>query len=1080
MSGVVQQEMFMNMVEMCNLTKELYIMGVDRKGSSMSVKVPDFQPSFLIELHQGMTLLKVMDLVMRRFNSLYGREFVRYAPKPLVPLIGFCNKVPRQLTEISVLGWSAFLHVTRFLSAMDGVTVFHDMIPAANQFLLQRGLQYQSWLQITTNTLSKTSQRTMYTDCEFSAPQHSIRLSTSGDEAPPAQRLLLLRIACVSQQGATSPQHASFKPVASKPFDRIISIGIITRLGDKPSETRILTTDLGHYPELITPIMVQCDSETALIETLMTMVREYDPQAIMDYADEFDTFRYIATRYQVLTRCELLPEGKQFSLSRNLELDPRDTKYGNFTTGRTRIDLRKVFLRKGLNCESFDLECLLQVDQPDTLNSVLTYHQVNKQYARGRLGRLGLYRALAKDLHSMDSLERTYTVYAEASAFSKLTSTSVEDCVKRGQQLPVINTLRSECYGRYFINNDMQRKPVRHGVTVRPPSIQELDQPDIMRKLRTRCHVDLEKSMNHHPLSRNGKLFNANTLARGNKELQGGSVLLPCPGFYTNGDNPRAIPIGHDEPGPVPALEHQKVDNRVALLDFKALYPSIIIGFGICFSSVVIDPRMLDIPDVKYRNYCINPDETIAFAMLPDDGVLPEILKRMLSSRQQVKDSMKQYKHSDPKRYLAMDILQKCIKILCNSFYGVCGARTGVGQIAISELMYVITYIGRCLQKQALDILARLYNTACVYGDTDSVFALFEFATHLDLPRLCASSARRFQMPYLTWNWLCEHYKNSKLGWDITQAPRQLQLNALSYVIGTHVCDVINATFPTEIVLERESILTHLLLLPAKKHYCATLWDDGDPRVPQKVKITGMACKKRDYPSMVRDYLKQVTRLLVWEPNASGCSKVQQAQKIRAVIQCFIERVCERRFELKEVRTSRQYKRPEDYKNDRQPHLQVVKQFEALTGCTATPDRRIFYVFHKGNDTAYKRSVHMTSARVAQVDTLQLLTCMEKPMVSLMTFHPWVVDVKQMFARGAQTIKAKDSGIRSSLSSFFTTAETSITSTIKPHTPKQQEQQLQNTQKHKRNRPKHQNHKKKRLKTKENSKCVRAMYSKFF
>ena len=817
---------------------------------------------------------------------------------------------------------------------------------------------------------------------------------------------------------------------------------------------------MGHYPELTNSPIHSCESEIILIETLMQKVREFDPQVIVDFADEYKTCAYIANRYRVLTRCDRVPDGLPFSLARFVEINPRDAMYGNYTTGRIQIDLRRVFLRKGLNCDTFNLLGVLKVDQPKQSPCVMTYLDVNRDYVRGREGRLGLFLALVRDLTSMDNLERSYKVYKEACAFSKLTHTSVEDCVKRGQQLPVINTLRAECHNRYFINNDVLRKPTRHSTRSRPPSITELPQPQIMHELRGRCHRDLERVMNHHATSRNGKLFNSDVLIKGTKELQGGSVLLPCPGMYTNGDLPRSTPIGHDITTQVPESEWRG-DNRVGLLDFKALYPSIIIAFGICFSSIVVRADMLNVPDVEYRNYCINPDETVVFAVMPDDGVLPEILKRMLQSRQQVKDTMKQYKRSDPKRYLAMDILQKCIKILCNSFYGVCGARTGVGQIAITELMYVITYIGRCLQKQALDILARLYDTACVYGDTDSVFALFEFATHVDLPGLCASSARRFGMPHLTWDWLRNYYLRGKLKWDIESAPRAEQINALSYVIGLHVCEVINATFPEGITLERESILTHLLLLPAKKHYCATLWDDGDPRVHQKVKITGMACKKRDYPSMVRSYLNKVTRLLVWEPNVLGEERARST-KIVAVIQDFIQRLLDRNFTLEEVRTSRQYRRPEDYKNDRQPHLQVVQQTKLLTGSVATPDRRIFYVLHKGSDTAYKRAVHISSARIQEIDTLQLLRCIEKPMISLMTFHPWVCDVRNMFKKASEAIVAQGDGFDSALSSFFST--TTRTG-------------QRNKQSRKRIRGKHPYQKRSKIKS---GGDVQSMYNKFF
>lgn len=59
---------------------------------------------------------------------------------------------------------------------------------------------------------------------------------------------------------------------------------------------------------------------------------------------------------------------------------------------------------------------------------------------------------------------------------------------------------------------------------------------------------------------------------------EGATVLEPTPGYY---------------------------QTPVATLDFASLYPSLMRGFNLCPSSLVLDPEYTTLPDVKYGKYDI-------------------------------------------------------------------------------------------------------------------------------------------------------------------------------------------------------------------------------------------------------------------------------------------------------------------------------------------------------------------------------------------------------------------------------------------------------------------------------------------
>ncbi|MBS3790328.1 MAG: ribonuclease H-like domain-containing protein [Candidatus Thermoplasmatota archaeon] len=142
----------------------------------------------------------------------------------------------------------------------------------------------------------------------------------------------------------------------------------------------------------------------------------------------------------------------------------------------------------------------------------------------------------------------------------------------------------------------------------------------------------------------------------------------------------------------------------VSVLDFKSMYPSIIIQNNICFTTLSEDGEIESPTGVKF----LTPEEK--------KGLLPEILEDLMRERDEVKDKMEQAEGKEERYYRG---LQNAIKVLMNSFYGV---------FASSFYRFTDPEIGESITAFARENIKQLINELqddglkVIYSDTDSVF----------------------------------------------------------------------------------------------------------------------------------------------------------------------------------------------------------------------------------------------------------------------------------------------------------------------------------------------------------------------
>ncbi len=144
--------------------------------------------------------------------------------------------------------------------------------------------------------------------------------------------------------------------------------------------------------------------------------------------------------------------------------------------------------------------------------------------------------------------------------------------------------------------------------------------------------------------------------------------------------------------------------DMVVVLDFKSMYPSMIMKYNICFSTLSNDGTIISPTGAKFLDPSVRK------------GIIPELLRSLMERRDEVKRMMKNAS-GDQRVYL--DGVQNALKILMNTFYGVLAS--AFYRFTNPELGASVTAFAR---ETILNLIGDLKKDGfrVIYGDTDSVF----------------------------------------------------------------------------------------------------------------------------------------------------------------------------------------------------------------------------------------------------------------------------------------------------------------------------------------------------------------------
>ena len=152
----------------------------------------------------------------------------------------------------------------------------------------------------------------------------------------------------------------------------------------------------------------------------------------------------------------------------------------------------------------------------------------------------------------------------------------------------------------------------------------------------------------------------------------------------------------------------------VSVLDFKSMYPSIMISQNICSTTLVRD-------DSDKESYNVSPTTSTRYVSSDErKGLVPRLLSDLMEKRDFHKSELKKARElSDDEATFLHDQLQYAVKILMNSFYGV---------FASSFYRFTHPDLGASITEWARHNIRTIIENVeqdghrVVYSDTDSIF----------------------------------------------------------------------------------------------------------------------------------------------------------------------------------------------------------------------------------------------------------------------------------------------------------------------------------------------------------------------
>lgn len=388
--------------------------------------------------------------------------------------------------------------------------------------------------------------------------------------------------------------------------------------------------------------------------------------------------------------------------------------------------------------------------------------------------------------------------------------------------------------------------------------------------------------------------------AQNNDSYTGATVVPPKPGAY--------------------------FDTPVTTLDFMSLYPTIMMAYNLCYSTIILNPKYaknenLDIYKIEWtdKDKLTGEDVKFSYSFVQNKkGLLPLLLDELFKSRKAVKKLMKGEK--DPFKYSVLNGRQLAIKVSMNSVYGFLAAQTiqckpiaacvtTRGRQMIDETIFFVenNFVKIAKLRKLIDENLQI-NCEVIYGDTDSVFVLF---------------------------------KTDKRGVDA-----MIESMKLGKICADLITEML---FRYPIVLEFEKTYSKLLLFK-KKMYIGALHED-DPVVPKCIDKKGVALKRRDNCHLVK-HIYQGTIDIIMKKEKKG---------IKEAIQ-FIRNEClkliDGKIDLDDLIITKSLKT--NYKNKNQAHVILAQKIaQRNPGSEPRSGDRIPYIFidnGKPKDKQYNKS----------------------------------------------------------------------------------------------------------------------------
>ena len=180
--------------------------------------------------------------------------------------------------------------------------------------------------------------------------------------------------------------------------------------------------------------------------------------------------------------------------------------------------------------------------------------------------------------------------------------------------------------------------------------------------------------------------------------------------------------------------------SPVVVLDFQSLYPSMVMAYNLCYSTLVghveasavasslgvlskYSAASLLEGQIPLEDLVFSPNGSLFVSRNVKKGVLPRMLQEILDTRQMLKKAMKELPSKEKSLYRLLNSRQFALKLLANVTYGYTAAGFS-GRMPCAELADAIVQFGRLTMEKAIKAVEsnQKWQAKVVYGDTDSIF----------------------------------------------------------------------------------------------------------------------------------------------------------------------------------------------------------------------------------------------------------------------------------------------------------------------------------------------------------------------
>lgn len=249
----------------------------------------------------------------------------------------------------------------------------------------------------------------------------------------------------------------------------------------------------------------------------------------------------------------------------------------------------------------------------------------------------------------------------------------------------------------------------------------------------------------------------------------------------------------------------------VIVLDFKSMYPNIIVAYNMCYTTLIPPELWPTVPVEDCHIFIWDSEEDDGTIVHYEHrfvkehiskGILPQLCAYMINQRDAVRAVMKTLDKKDP-QWAVLEARQLALKVTGNSFYGFLG--TGEkGYLPCGEISSCVTAKGRELIQYCNSYLEEKHNGFIVYNDTDSTMV---------------------KLPFITSRAECKEW-GEKLSIELTNE------------------------FPDSLIFELEYCVDMFSI--AKKMYAMKVYGDNDDGSDDYIQMKGVAPVRRDRCVMIK------------------------------------------------------------------------------------------------------------------------------------------------------------------------------------------------------------------------------------